>query len=537
MSSKDSNETKPTAVSAPDPAPANPDGKHQPTASEIEIPNEPQVVPKNSFFSSAFHKAQSAAAAGKAFITSHMKAEFTEVQVEEGDATKNTKVLKVSQEISEEDPDKPEAKQLGAHVEESCLLFPSYATKSCPEGETEEEATWYVKIKGWAFSGGQITKSETILLDVTRHMAGISADSEAGKILEQNASYFFKTSVKDTPFKIESLGLVDVEKMEISGANYLTNFIEHLKEDRCSVVVNSGAGHFDGVLKIPASTVEKLAKSRGTKLLKIQAIQDNLDKPSFGVVLLIDDTEGNGVSVISDIDDTIKATGILDGIKIVFANTFLHAPNPVEGMSDVYRHFSAAGVPHHYVSNGPWQLFPMLSAFFRESSFPPGSAHLRLFDLRTARAVPGQHKLTVIPELMKDFPTRKFILIGDTGELDPEVYTKIARLYPDHVLKIFIHDVTTDKVRHLPPIPHRHYTLKVLEGEVEHIVHLVKQKDDDNTGLDLAEDLDILKTPLEVFHERIEKLTKDLPSDLFTLFTDPNVILNDPLVKKALPTL
>lgn len=446
--------------------------------------------------------------------------------------------MQVSEEIPKQEPDKPKPTQLGEGDEESCLLFPSYATKQCPEEESQEEGIWYIKIKGWAFSGGHITTTETILLDATRHVAGVASDSESSKILEQNASYFFATSVKNTPFTIESLGLMDVDKMEISGTyDDSKNFLEHLKEDRSSNVINSGAGHFEGILKVPVSKLDKLAKDRGTKLLKIQAIQDNLSKPSFGVITLVDDVEG--VSIISDIDDTIKATGILDGVKNVLEKTFLHAPAPVSGMSDVYRRFNHVGVPLHYVSNGPWQLFPMLSAFFRESSFPPGSAHLRMFDMHTARAVPGQHKLTVIPELMRDFPKRKFILIGDTGELDPEVYTKIARLYPDRVLKIFIHDVTTEKVQHLPPLPHRHYTIKVLEGKMEHILHLIKPKDESNEGLDIAEetDADIFKTPLEVFHERIEKLTEGLPPTLFTLFTDPNTILGDPSVKNALPSL
>ena len=68
----------------------------------------------------------------------------------------------------------------------------------------------------------------------------------------------------------------------------------------------------------------------------------------------------------------------------------------------------------------------MLRNFFKESNFPPGSAHLKFYDglIKSAREQkenPTASKFMYIRELLKDFPRRKFILVGDSGELDPEM--------------------------------------------------------------------------------------------------------------------
>jgi len=48
----------------------------------------------------------------------------------------------------------------------------------------------------------------------------------------------------------------------------------------------------------------------------------------------------------------------------------------------------------------------------------------------------------VIEPLMKQFPKRQFILIGDSGERDPEIYGELARKFPAQVSHIYIRDVT-----------------------------------------------------------------------------------------------
>ena len=91
----------------------------------------------------------------------------------------------------------------------------------------------------------------------------------------------------------------------------------------------------------------------------------------------------------------------------------------------------------------------------QSEGFPPGSMHLReSTTLRTL--IPGEgesrmHKLSAIARLMEDFPQRRFLLVGDSGELDPEIYGEVARKQGSRIEGIVIRDVTAegrDAARH-----------------------------------------------------------------------------------------
>jgi phosphatidate phosphatase APP1 len=155
-----------------------------------------------------------------------------------------------------------------------------------------------------------------------------------------------------------------------------------------------------------------------------------------------------GVSVISDLDDTVKVTEVFAGRML--RNTFAREFKGVPEMAQVYRRWEErhgrGGGAFHYVSGSPWQLYPFLAAFLREQGFPEGTWHLRDFRLmprdllktmRSSRRVKGRH----CRELMRAFPGRRFILVGDSGELDPEMYAGLARAFPEQVERIYIRDV------------------------------------------------------------------------------------------------
>jgi ATP-dependent RNA helicase DDX27 len=55
----------------------------------------------------------------------------------------------------------------------------------------------------------------------------------------------------------------------------------------------------------------------------------------------------------------------------------------------------------------------------------------------------AERKKTTLNRLLKDFPERKFLLVGDSGEADLEVYTELALANPGRILAVFIRDVTT----------------------------------------------------------------------------------------------
>jgi phosphatidate phosphatase APP1 len=102
----------------------------------------------------------------------------------------------------------------------------------------------------------------------------------------------------------------------------------------------------------------------------------------------------------------------------------------------------------HYVSSSPIQLWPPLDAFLRHAGFPPGSVHLR--ESTTWRTiVPGEgesreHKSSAILNLVNTYAQRSFLLVGDSGELDPEIYGEIARTHGHRLQGIVIRDVTQE---------------------------------------------------------------------------------------------
>jgi len=151
-----------------------------------------------------------------------------------------------------------------------------------------------------------------------------------------------------------------------------------------------------------------------------------------------------GLSIVSDIDDTIKDSQVGDR-KELLANTFLRKFRSIEGMADLYSDWAGQGAAFHYVSSSPWQLLEALKSFSDEDGFPNGSMHLRNFRLRDQLlrklVLRRNGKIIAIRNLLQALPERDFVLIGDSGEKDPKIYRKICKQYPGRVKAVFIRDL------------------------------------------------------------------------------------------------
>ena len=158
-------------------------------------------------------------------------------------------------------------------------------------------------------------------------------------------------------------------------------------------------------------------------------------------------TSSKGVSLISDIDDTIKHSAISSGAREIFRNAFIRdlGDLTIDGVREWYSTLHDMGVTVHYVSNSPWQLYPMLTTYFKLAHLPRGSFHLKQYSgmLQGIFEPVAERKKSSLEKILRDFPERKFILVGDSGEADLEVYTEIALDHPGKILGIFIRDVTT----------------------------------------------------------------------------------------------
>jgi phosphatidate phosphatase APP1 len=131
------------------------------------------------------------------------------------------------------------------------------------------------------------------------------------------------------------------------------------------------------------------------------------------------------LGVISDIDDTVLQTHVTQTLKLYLAlaaGVSGHADNPV-----------------FYVSKSPWNLYDFLVDFMDHHQLPRGPLLLRDIGLR--EAPPVDHKSAAVRQLLDTYKSLPFVLIGDSGERDPEIYLETAARYPGRIRAIYIRDL------------------------------------------------------------------------------------------------
>ncbi len=296
---------------------------------------------------------------------------------------------------------------------ERIVLFPTVASLT-PDG-----SAWRLTIHGWIYeeelSDRELRVWET-LLDLDDHIE----DPRERARLRERLGPFLVDNERDREVTIDIGGIHF--RMPPSESN----------------------GHFQGEVTVPAGHAARVQEAQGTPgRIRCRAVLRAGDDRVFeGTVFLVPET---GISVISDIDDTLRLTGIGNN-KIVFRTTFLEPLRAVPGMAEVYSGWERRhGAVFHYLSASPWQLFLMLDAFFRDEGFPGGSFHLKPVRLKdrslfTLFAPPEEYKPRLIEGLLKRFPQRRFVLVGDGSERDPEIFAEIARGHPRRIVRVLIRD-------------------------------------------------------------------------------------------------
>ena len=162
--------------------------------------------------------------------------------------------------------------------------------------------------------------------------------------------------------------------------------------------------------------------------------------------------------VISDIDDTVIQTDATHLLRMA-RNVFLSNARtrlPFKGVAAFYRALLLGRQgrelnPLFYVSSSPWNLCDLLSEFFQLHDIPLGPMlFLRDWGLSREELLPLGHrdyKLRAIESILELAPGLPFILIGDSGQEDPEIYHAVVQKYPQRILAIYIRDVSRDLKR------------------------------------------------------------------------------------------
>ena len=201
-------------------------------------------------------------------------------------------------------------------------------------------------------------------------------------------------------------------------------------------------GRFQEWLTVEDDVIQMLQEDRSnSEPISFEASVTHSDSTSSSQIHLL---PSNGVSIISDIDDTIKESSVTNRRELL-NNTFLREFVSVEGMAETYRRWAEAGTSFHYVSSSPWQLLTSLDELKSVHQFPVGTMHLRNFRLRDQLLkkviIRRQGKRVAIQRLIENLPLRRYILIGDSGEKDVEIYRKICRKNPNSVAAVFIREL------------------------------------------------------------------------------------------------
>lgn len=226
-------------------------------------------------------------------------------------------------------------------------------------------------------------------------------------------------------------------------------------DDGASLRTNRN-GIKNGTISLSRERAEQLLRLQDSRdgWLTVRAVSERHE--GTGRILLI---PPYGLSVISDIDDTVKITEMPAGIQIVLRNTFFKNYHATPGMAALYQHWDDAAF--HYVSGTPRQFFHPLTEFLfhEDQGFPPGSMHMKnvqknflsqetwrnLGELLINDDYTFNQKSSQIIDILEAFPNRRFILVSDSGERDPEIYREMMRRFPEQIEKVYIRDVVNDR--------------------------------------------------------------------------------------------
>ena len=154
--------------------------------------------------------------------------------------------------------------------------------------------------------------------------------------------------------------------------------------------------------------------------------------------------------IISDIDDTVIETGATDFLKN-WRRILAERPQDrlaVPGAGDLYRiiarDHTAPTRPFFYVSSSPWSLYGFLTEFMELNRIPHGPMFLKDLGLDATKIFGDghhEHKLAAIEAILAFYPDHKFLLMGDNGQKDVEIYAEAVRKFPERVAAVFIRDV------------------------------------------------------------------------------------------------
>ncbi|KAJ3296316.1 hypothetical protein HDU79_007000 [Rhizoclosmatium sp. JEL0117] len=321
--------------------------------------------------------------------------------------------------------------------------------------------TLTVPVKGWAHVAKRTSFRRNLILGIgKRLLSPIRSDtsSESDKSFDQRAGAFLDAPLAEQQclrVVLSAKAVSERDDLELVDLDALAGF-------DCFPDVNS-SGLYDATISIPRDAFENMELAQRNTLFVVAYKQKGPQAGVYSVTTCTVVGDSKGYSIISDLDDTIKNSDVHLGALPALNNAFfVPTAQPIPGMSDLYQLFlNNTNTSFHYVSASPFQLVDPINKFLIDNSFPAGGVILRDVWKQSSRR---GYKDQVVKELFDHYPNRSFILIGDAGEKDAEIYASVYHKYTDRVAKILIRDVAEGK--NAEQIKFVHNALKDVPAEI-----------------------------------------------------------------------
>ncbi|MEM7014510.1 MAG: phosphatase domain-containing protein, partial [Verrucomicrobiota bacterium] len=241
------------------------------------------------------------------------------------------------------------------------------------------------------------------------------------------------------------------------------------------LITTDHAGFFSEELPMPADSNAKI---------QVRVLDPDVGRPVEVEAPIVPSTFNPNLVVVSDIDDTVILTWAWKFWRMIRVTLFGNATTrkPFAGVAEWYRALQRGpqgdqNDPVFYVSSSPWNIYDFIQEFLNYNGIPTGPIFLRTLSSNGDRPIMDHHthKLNAIERLLNDYPTQDFLLIGDSGQKDPEIYRDLVLKHPGRIRGVCIRNVGVvrdHKVR--KSMGKSKVNLPIREAQVERIGQQIK---------------------------------------------------------------
>lgn len=336
-------------------------------------------------------------------------------------------------------------------------MFPSYTRRVSQEESPLGEEGYVVCVHGWMWCHGLMTRKNRLILSLAKQVIRFKGDEAAKNAVDR---LYHDPSLQEDTLNDDTQSIVSSSTTTLVPT---ADSVDALIKERLSTFIARSIPNAALSIHIGAHDAAYAAALVKTEIYTDQYGHFKHDifvpyKPSVvHVHSIIDETictfqevdlvSSSGYGVISDIDDTVKLTGVIGDKRDLMSRllvgdiTTWNIPPVVKWYKSLLEH---SDVTFHYVSNSPWQLFTLIQLYFDSVQLPKGSFHLKQYTgniISSLMEPSSSRKRNSLFKLLQDFPSKSFICVGDSGEQDLEAYADVAKSHPGRVRAIYIRAV------------------------------------------------------------------------------------------------